>query len=128
MMKFVELLWMGFVKSIPATAINASIEDILKSLNLINDEHLTNAAMVLFGKNLFPHYAQCMLTMGRFKGINHLGDLIDNQQAYGNIFTLLAEADIFLRRHLPVASFFHLTSLNESINLLSLHLHFVKRW
>jgi ATP-dependent DNA helicase RecG len=44
--------------------------------------------------------------MARFKGTNKLGDFIDNQQLYGNSFRILSEADAFLRRHLPIASFF----------------------
>lgn len=44
--------------------------------------------------------------MARFNGRDKLGDFIDNQQVHGNAFHLLKEADAFLRRHLPIASFF----------------------
>lgn len=47
-----------------------------------------------------------MLKMGRFIGTSITGDFIDNQQVYGNIFKILSEADYFMRRHLPIASFF----------------------
>jgi ATP-dependent DNA helicase RecG len=45
--------------------------------------------------------------MARFKGTDKLGEFIDNQQIQGNAFQLLAEADAFLRRHLPIASSFN---------------------
>lgn len=44
--------------------------------------------------------------MGRFKGTSKTDSFIDNQQVYGNIFSLMSEADHFIRRHLPIASFF----------------------
>lgn len=45
--------------------------------------------------------------MARFKGEDKLSGFMDSKIVYGNAFTLLDEASLFLQRHLSVASFFH---------------------
>lgn len=94
------------VNRIPPSAGKDSVEAALARLDLLDNGKLKNAAVVLFAKKTFPAYAQCELKMGRFRGISRLGDFIDNQQVYGNIFKLLSEADNFVMRHLPIASAF----------------------
>jgi ATP-dependent DNA helicase RecG len=91
---------------IPASAQREDISQILERLNLTIEGKLKRAAVVLYAKQESMKFSQCMIKMARFKGINKLGDFIDNQQLYGNAFFLLSEADAFLRRHLPIASFF----------------------
>jgi ATP-dependent DNA helicase RecG len=83
-----------------------NVEEILSRFELLKDGVLKNAAVVLFAKKLFPDYSQCLLKMGRFKGTSRTDSFIDNQQVYGNVFTLISAADHFIRRHLPIASFF----------------------
>ena len=83
-----------------------NIEEILSRFELLKDGVLKNAAVVLFAKELFPDYSQCLLKMGRFKGTSKTDSFIDNQQVYGNVFVLISTADHFIRRHLPIASFF----------------------
>lgn len=93
-------------RRIPASAISDNVDAILARYKLINNLTLKQAAVVLFAKDIGQHYPQCMLKMARFKGTNKLGEFIDNQQTFGNAFHLLNEADAFLQRHLPIASFF----------------------
>lgn len=90
-----------------------NIEEILTRFQLLKDGALKNAAVVLFAKQLFPDYAQCMLKMARFKGTTKTIGFIDNQQVYGNTFVLLSHADHFLQRHLPIASFFEPTQFER---------------
>ncbi len=54
---------------------------------------------------MLPDFPQCGLRMARFRGVTKT-EFIDQQQLTGNAFTLLREADVFLRRHLPVAGRF----------------------
>lgn len=90
---------------IPSEALNDNIQDVLKRLKLMNDDTLTNAAVILFAKNeLLRDYPQCHLKMARFRGNDKTGDFIDNQSVDGNAFFLLAEATMFMKRHLPIAS------------------------
>ncbi len=91
---------------VPAIAENETIEGILKSWNLMEGGRINNAAVVLFAKNVLPRYSQCHLKLGRFSGTDMLGDFIDNREYFGNAFQMLREANSFISRHLPIASFF----------------------
>lgn len=91
---------------IGAEVLNYSTEDVLEKLKLIKNGKLTNAAVVLFGKELGHQYNHCMIRLARFRGTDKLGDFIDNQRAYGNAFRILSAANDFALRHLPIASFF----------------------
>lgn len=86
---------------LPETA-GASPGELLDRLGLRLDGSISNAAVVLFGGRLFPHYSQCQLRMARFKGADKT-EFLDNRQVNGNSFQLLDEAMLFLWRHLPVA-------------------------
>lgn len=79
-----------------------NIHSLLDRLGLIKSGRLLKAAVVLFGRKFLPDYAQCQLRLARFAGIDK-SEFIDQNQLFGNAFTLLDEAMIFLRRHLPVA-------------------------
>lgn len=92
---------------IPASIQKEDVSEILSRLGLFVDDKLNRAAVVLYAKESSLRFSQCMIKMARFKGINKLGDFIDNQQIKGNAFRLLSEADAFFRRHLPIASFFN---------------------
>lgn len=97
----------GIVQNrIASKVLDYSIEDILTKLELIQHGSLINASMVLFAKNRSPDYSQSMIRLARFRGIDKLGDFIDNQQAYGNAFQLISAALDFTNRHLPIASYF----------------------
>lgn len=78
------------------------ISSILDRFGLKKGPLLLNAAIVLFGKEFLPDFAQCQLRLARFKGVDK-SEFIDQNQIFGNAFTLLEEAMLFLRRHLPVA-------------------------
>lgn len=91
---------------IPASAQKDNVSQILERLNLCAEGKLKRAAIVLYAKEKSMKFVQCMIKMARFEGIDKLGNFIDNQQFHGNAFKLLEEADAFLRRHLPIASFY----------------------
>lgn len=88
-------------------ALNENVPQILKRLKLIQGNKIKRDAVVLFSKEEFLDFPQCMIKMARFKGNDKLGDFIDSQSVYGHVFQLLREADIFLRRHLTIASIFN---------------------
>lgn len=79
-------------------------ETLLRGLNLIFEDRLLNAAVVLFGKtdHLLPLYPQCLLRMARFRGTDKT-EFLDNRQETGNAFDLFIRAQRFMRDHLPVA-------------------------
>lgn len=84
----------------------------LKRLNLIQDNKLTNAALVLFGKHPEIIFPQCLLRLARFRGINK-AEFIDSKQITGNIFKLINAAMEFTSIYLPIASTFPPGSLQR---------------
>ena len=79
--------------------------DALRKLALVAGESTTQAAVVAFAVEPFPDYPQCALRLARFRGVTK-AEFLDQQQLTGHAFKLLREADVFLRRHLPVAGRF----------------------
>jgi len=81
------------------------VKSILIGLGLIIGGSLTNAAVVLYGKNsrLESIYPQCSLQLARFRGIDRLAEFDDNRQYWGHAFSLLQRAESFIRDHMPVS-------------------------
>ncbi len=81
--------------------------DLLRGLGLLRDEVLLRAAAVLFGRTerLEFEMPQCLLRVARFRGTNRM-EFLDNRQFNGNAFTLLANAERFLRDTLPISGRF----------------------
>ncbi len=89
---------------LPESVATKSTDEILKGLHLYtHDGKLTNAAMVLFGKNLMPRYPQCLLRMARFKGTKVTDDFVDNRQVHGNVFVIFDAAMSFFVKHLNIS-------------------------
>ena len=81
--------------------------DLLRGLGLLRDGVLLRAAAVLFGstERLEFEMPQCLLRVARFRWTDRM-EFLDNRQFNGNAFTLLANAERFLRDTLPIAGRF----------------------
>ena len=81
--------------------------DMLRGLGLLRDAVLLRAAAVLFGstERLEFEMPQCLLRVARFRGTDRM-EFSDNRQFNGNAFTLLTNAERFLRETLPIAGRF----------------------
>ena len=81
--------------------------DLLRGLGLLRDGVLLRAAAVLFGstERLESEMPQCLLRLARFRGLDRM-EFLDNRQFNGNAFTLLANAERFLRDTMPIAGRF----------------------
>ena len=81
--------------------------DLLRGLGLLRDGVLLRAAAVLFGstERLEFEMPQCLLRVARFRRTDRM-EFLDNRQFNGNAFTLLANAERFLRETLPIAGRF----------------------
>ena len=82
-------------------------QELLRGLGLLRDGALCRAAAVLFGKadRLEFEMPQCLLRVARFRGLDRT-EFLDNRQFNGNAFTLLRDAERFLRDTLPIAGRF----------------------
>ena len=83
---------------------SSSVTDILTRLKLIENGQLTNAAIVLFSKEVSGNYLQCVIRMARFKGTKK-GSFIDSKHVFGNAFQLLKEAELFINRNTAISSY-----------------------
>ena len=81
--------------------------DMLRGLGLLRDGVLLRAAAVLFGstERLEFEMPQCLLRVARFRELDRM-EFLDNRQFNGNAFTLLTNAERFLRNTLPIAGRF----------------------
>lgn len=75
--------------------------DALEKLKVIDNGQILQAAVVAFAKEMLPEYPQCALRLARFRGTTK-NEFLDQRQITGHAFHLLREAELFLRRHLPV--------------------------
>lgn len=89
-------------KRIPPSYNITDIAAILDKFGLLSNDLVTNAAVVLFGKDIANRHFQCLIRLARFRGIDKK-EFLDNQQVHGNAFKILQAVDDFCMRHLPVA-------------------------
>ena len=82
------------------------IGEILDRLGLRVSGVLTQAAHVLYGKRFLPDYPQCLLKMGRFRGTEVTGEIVDNRQEHMNAFAMVREGMAFLERTMPLGARF----------------------
>lgn len=87
-------------------------EKALKHLGLLQNNQITRAALILFGKSPETTLPQCILRLARFKGTDK-SEFIDNKQIHGNVFKLIQSALSFAHMHLPIASTFPKTSIKR---------------
>jgi ATP-dependent DNA helicase RecG len=82
------------------------IGEILDRLGLRIGGVLTQAAHMLYGKKFLPNYPQCLLKLGRFRGTEIIGDIVDNRQEHMNAFAMVRESMAFLERTMPLGARF----------------------
>jgi ATP-dependent DNA helicase RecG len=82
------------------------IGDILDRLGLRVAGVLTQAAQMLYGRRFLPDYPQGLLKMGRFRGAEITGDIVDNRQEHMHAFAMVREGMAFLERTMPLGARF----------------------
>lgn len=86
---------------IPASAMNAPVEETLAKWKLLKGGVPTNGAAMLFSDNI-DEYPQFRLRMARFMGIDK-NEFIDNQRVEGGFFDLLDAGMAFFFKHLNLS-------------------------
>ena len=82
------------------------IGEILDRLGLRSAGVLTQAAQMLYGRKFLPDYPQCLLKMGRFRGTEITGEIVDNRQEHMHAFAMVREGMAFLERTMPLGARF----------------------
>ena len=80
----------------------AAATDILRKLKLMKAGKLTNAAILLFGKDTQDFFLQAELKAIRFKGIDETRPMLDFKTIGGDAITLLEKAESFIYDHIPM--------------------------
>ncbi|GAB6101008.1 hypothetical protein JCM16138_02310 [Thermococcus atlanticus] len=78
---------------------NEDVESILDKLGLLEDGKITNAALLLFGKEPQRYYIHPRVRIGRFKDQI---TIIDDKEIGGNLFTQVEEAMKTIMSHIGV--------------------------
>ncbi len=86
---------------LPETTFSHTIKEALERMHLMRRGLLTNAAAVLFAKDIGKVFPQCTLRLARFKGLDKTV-FIDNKQIHANAFVMLDEALAFCFKHLSL--------------------------
>jgi ATP-dependent DNA helicase RecG len=79
-------------------------EEILRKLKLIKEENLTNASILLFGKNPQDVFIQAGVKCIRFKGTDITADMLDFKDIEGDLFQQLEETENFIFRNIGLRS------------------------
>ena len=82
-------------------ATSYSVEEILKHLDLINNNKLTNAAVLLFGKNPQKLFKKSTVRIGLFKGCTE-ELIIGDKTISGNLFKQFQEAETAIKSFINV--------------------------
>jgi ATP-dependent DNA helicase RecG len=77
-----------------------SLEEILRKLKLMKGKELTNACILLFGKNPQDFFIQAGVKCIRFKGTDITADMLDFKDAEGDLFEQLEETENFIFRNI----------------------------
>ena len=80
--------------------------EILDRLGLRVEGVLTQAAQILYGTRFVNDHPQCLLKMGRFRGSEVTGEIVDNRQEHLNAFAMVREGMAFLERTMPLGARF----------------------
>jgi len=81
---------------------DASVTGILNRLKLTKDKKLTNAAVLLFGKDPQDFFLQAELKAIRFRGYDETGEMTDFKTIGADAITLLERAENFIFDHIPM--------------------------
>jgi ATP-dependent DNA helicase RecG len=97
---------------------------VLERLGLVRAGQLTNAALVLFGKDPAQWYPQTRVRAAHFRGHDRT-EFLDNQVFEGSLFSLLEGLAAFVQSHTPVSSRFDRDDLQRR-DQLAYPLHAVR--
>ena len=82
--------------------LNISVKEILQKLHLLKDDKLTNAAILLFGKEPHKFFLQAEVRCARFKGNEPVKPFIDMKIFGGNIIEQVDSALNFILEHISM--------------------------
>lgn len=102
---FDKLEWFkSAYKSLTGKEILTENKKLLENLGCIKEGEITNASILLFGKNPERFIPQNQITIVRYPGDNISDKYVDMKDFYGNLFDLIDGADDYIKEHIQIAS------------------------
>lgn len=89
---------------IPSSTNPNDIFNILLKFDLIKNNGITNAAIVLFAKKPEKFFHKCILRLSRFRGVNKK-EFIDSDEVSGNAFEIIRTAEQFWSKHISISTY-----------------------
>ena len=83
---------------------DATVDEVLMRLRLSDDDRLTNAAVLLFGKEPERFFTRPDMKCVRFKGTGVTGEMIDFKVVKGNLFDQMVETERFIYNNISLAT------------------------
>ncbi|MCK5630343.1 MAG: putative DNA binding domain-containing protein, partial [Nanoarchaeota archaeon] len=77
-------------------------EDVLKKLDLVKNNKLTNASIILFGKDVDKYFRLLNLRCAVFSGNDKSSEVIDMTDFHGDLFELIKKAEQYILEHINV--------------------------
>lgn len=78
-----------------------TLKDVLESLNLLVNNHIFNAAVILFGKKPEKYFSNAVLSCAVFAA-NNTANILDQKLFKGDLFYLLHEAENYILRNIHI--------------------------
>ena len=78
-----------------------NLEDVLESLNLLINNKLTNAAVILFAKNPGKFFFNAKLMCAVF-ATNNTATILDQKDFADDLFTLIKEAELYILKNIHI--------------------------
>lgn len=111
----------GELNQLAKVSLELKVRKLLEEWQLLKDNEIVNAAVVLFGK---PHISKCQLKMVCYKEASRQEVIFDNL-IKGNIFHLLNEGMAFIKRHMPSRTLIQFNT-REKITIPAIPLHAIQ--
>jgi len=82
----------------------ATPEELLETLGCIKEGKITNAGILLFGRNPQKFFRNSHIALARYKGKNEGVERLDYKEFLGNLFHQIDECDKYIKEHITMMS------------------------
>ena len=101
---FIKEKFIPLYEKVSEKRIIGSPKSLLESLNCIKDNKLTNAGILLFGKNLQRFFINAYIALARYKGKEIGAERLDYKEFEGSLIKQIDDCDRYIKEHIAVMS------------------------
>jgi len=101
---FIKEKFIPLYEKVSEKRIIGSPKSLLESLNCIKDNKLTNAGILLFGKNPQRFFINAYIALARYKGKEIGTERLDYKEFEGSLIKQIDDCDRYIKEHIAVMS------------------------